>query len=141
MIMADDLLLLKGFFHLCCKRIAIFPSTVRSSIDFLIVDVSASEKQENTEIIPTLHELYTITFTPQGRQAAIQVICMEQNLETLLQLVEKKGCRNVVSHRKNADLRMECEHLEWTTWHCKKFYQLIYIWCLSIPKYLTLWCM
>ncbi|XP_078337705.1 protein virilizer homolog isoform X3 [Crassostrea virginica] len=51
----------------------------------------ASEKQENTEIIPTLHELYTITFTPQGRQAAIQVICMEQNLETLLQLVEKKG--------------------------------------------------
>ena len=98
-----------------------FPSTV----GFLIVDVSASEKQENTEIIPTLHELYTITFTPQGRQAAIQVICMEQNLETLLQLVEKKGWRNVDSHRKNTGFRIECEHLEWSTRHCKNFYQLI----------------
>ncbi|XP_056008740.1 protein virilizer homolog isoform X5 [Ostrea edulis] len=48
-------------------------------------------EQENSEIIPTLHELYTITFTAQGRQVVIQVICMEKNLETLLQLVEKKG--------------------------------------------------
>lgn len=51
----------------------------------------APEKQENSDIIPTLHELYTITTTPQGRQTVIQVISMDTNLETLLQLVEKKG--------------------------------------------------
>lgn len=51
----------------------------------------APEKQENSDIIPTLHELYTITTTPQGRQTVIQVVSMDTNLETLLQLVEKKG--------------------------------------------------
>lgn len=51
----------------------------------------APEKQENSDIIPTLHELYTITTTPQGRQTVIRVASMDTSLETLLQLVEKKG--------------------------------------------------
>ena len=57
----------------------------------LFLDSTAGKDVDDAEVLAILHSLYSITFTPQGRDAVVTVFTLDENIGVLLPFVELTG--------------------------------------------------
>ena len=56
------------------------------------VDSDAAEKDiDDAKLLAVLHSLYSITFTPPGRDAIVTVFALDDNIAVLLPFIEMNG--------------------------------------------------
>jgi hypothetical protein len=55
------------------------------------VDSTAGKDIDDAEVLAILHSLYSITFTPQGRDAFVTVFTLDDNIDVLLPFIETTG--------------------------------------------------
>ena len=53
--------------------------------------ISESTELDNSGALATLHNLYTLTVTPAGRDALVRVFSADYNIKSLLPFVELTG--------------------------------------------------
>jgi len=65
---------------------------VNSLVEVVYVDSDAAEKDvDDAKLLAVLHSLYSITFTPPGRDAIVTVFALDDNIAVLLPFIEMNG--------------------------------------------------
>ena len=65
---------------------------MNSLVEVVYVDSDAAEKDvDDAKLLAVLHSLYSITFTPPGRDAIVTVFALDDNIAVLLPFIEMNG--------------------------------------------------
>jgi len=66
--------------------------TISVSIVYCCVVSESVEKEiDDAKLLAVLHSLYSITFTPPGRDAVVTVFALDDNIAVLLPFIEMNG--------------------------------------------------
>jgi len=68
-----------------------------------VSDYSARESLE-ADMLGVLHSLYSVTFTPQGRDAVVYVFTLEDNMSALLPFIDIIGIVYIAYYMCNISL-------------------------------------
>jgi hypothetical protein len=84
---------MKNWLTCCCQiftlaNIFIIQSCICHMSD---LDSTAGKDIDDAEVLAILHGLYSITFTPQGRDAFVTVFTLDDNIDVLLPFIEMTG--------------------------------------------------
>jgi len=71
--------------------ISVWKFDVQNCCLVLFSESSAGKDVDDAEVLAILHSLYSITFTPQGRDAVVTVFTLDENIGVLLPFVELTG--------------------------------------------------
>lgn len=56
------------------------------------ISLDASDKElDDAAVLAVLHNLYSMTFTPQGKEAMVYVFTLNENISVLLPFIEMTG--------------------------------------------------
>lgn len=71
-----------------------------AAVCLLEISLDASDKElDDAAVLAVLHNLYSMTFTPQGKEAMVYVFTLNENISVLLPFIEMTGApfRNIDS--------------------------------------------
>ena len=67
-------------------------SLLVAMMSLLLLLIDGVEKDvDDAKLLAVLHSLYSITFTPPGRDAVVTVMALDDNISILLPFVEMNG--------------------------------------------------